>query len=170
MDVDGNIIRTENVAGGTETTTKSIDSNLRLALTKMLTADLEYDRTWTETEQASGDTDAENSFGKITLYWRPSREFYLRGSFSIDRDEKTKEEDTQQQYTMNWLLTEKMQLDTTYTLQDNDTGSDSQSFTGNLSLNFSRAMTLRFSYDWTRQESDTVTKTQAFTTNLSARF
>lgn len=168
LDVDGNIVRTKNLMSDTKTTTRSIDSNLRLALTKMLTAELEYNRDWTETEQPSGETDEETSFGKTTLYWRPSHEFYLRGSYGFVRDEKTGDETTQQQYNLNWLVTEKMQLDMGYTLDKNDT--DTQSYTSNLSWNLSRVLTLRFGYDWSRQEAETITKTQTFTTDLSARF
>jgi len=168
LDVDANLVRTENLAGGTDTTTKSINSNLRLVLTRMLTAELEYDRNWTETEQASGKTEAETSLAKTTLYWRPSHEFYLRGSYSLDRDEKTGEETTQQQINMNWLVTEKMQLDMGYTVDNNDT--DRTAYSADLSWNLSRALTLRFGYDWSRQETDTVTKIQTFTSDLSARF
>jgi hypothetical protein len=169
LKVTGNIIYTDNLAGQSETTTKFIDTDLRLVLTKMLTAEIEYNRTWTEIEQATGDTDEETSLGEANLYWRPSHEFYLRGTFRIARDEKTGEEDTQQQYNMNWLLTEKMQLDMRYTLDNGET-EDRQTYRSDLSWNFSRALTLRIGYDWSRQESDTVTKTQSFTSDLSARF
>lgn len=168
LDVDGNIVRSKNLTSDTETTTKSIDSNLRLALTKMLTAELEYNRNWTDTEQPGNETNEETSLGKTTLYWRPSQGFYLRGSYGFIKDEKTGDETTQQQYNMNWLVTEKMQLDMGYTVDKND--SDTQTYTSNLSWNFSRALTLRFGYDWSRQEADQITTTQTFTTDLSARF
>jgi hypothetical protein len=168
LDVDGNIVRTENPGSDTETTTRSIDSNLRLALTTMLTAELEYNRDWTRTEQPGGRTDGETSYGKTTLYWRPSHVFYLRGSYGLARNEKTGEETTRQQYNLNWLMTEKMQLDMGYSLDKNNT--DAQSYTSNLSWNISRLLTLRFGYDWRRQEAETITKTQTFTTDLSARF
>jgi len=69
---------------------------------------------------------------------------------------------------MNWLMTEKMQLDMGYTLSRNDTVSSI--YSANLSWNLSRVFTLRFDYDWTRQKEDMTETTQIFTTNLSARF
>jgi hypothetical protein len=61
-----------------------------------------------------------------------------------------------------------MQLDMGYTVDKNST--DRQTYTSDLSWNFSRALTLRFGYDWSRQETDIITKIQTFTTDLSARF
>lgn len=168
LDVDANITRTENLASQSETTTKSLDSNLRLELTRMLTAEIEYNWNWTDTEQPSGDTIGRTSYAKTTLYWRPSHEFYFRGSYSIDRNEISGEETTQHQYNMSWLMTEKMQLDMGYTVDKNDT--DSLTYSSDLSWNLSRVLTLRFGYDWSRQETSTTTETQTITSDLSARF
>jgi len=168
LDVDTNITRSENLDSDTETTTKSVDSTLRLELTSMLTAELEYNRDWTETERPDGDTTGRTSFAKTTFYWRPSQEFYFRGAYSIDRDEKTGDETIQQQYNVNWLMTEKMQLDMSYTLQDDDT--DSSTYSSDLSWDLSRVFTLRFGYDWSKQEADTTTETRTITTDLTARF
>jgi hypothetical protein len=168
LDVDANITGSENLVSQSETTTKSLGSNLRLELTRMLTAEIEYNRNWTETEQPSGDTTGETSDGNVTVYWRPSHDFYLRGSFGIDRDEETGEEASQQQYSMSWLMTQKMQLDMGYSLDRNDTVSST--YSSDLSWNLSRVFTLRFGYDWSRQQADTITETQTFTADLSARF
>jgi hypothetical protein len=168
LDIDGNITRSENLVSESDTTSKFINSNLRLELTRMLTAEIEYNRNWTDTEQPGGDTTGRTSRGELTLYWRPSRDFYLRGSYGIDRDEESGDEASRQQYNMNWLMTEKMQLDMGYTLDSNDT--DTQTYSSNLSWDLSRALTLRFGYDWSRQETETITETQTFTTDLSARF
>jgi hypothetical protein len=168
LDVDANITRSENLVSESETTTKSIDSNLRLELTRMLTAEIEYNRNWTETDQPSGDTTRRTSYGKTTLYWRPSHDFYLRASFSIDRDETLGDETTQQQYNMSWLMTEKIQLDMGYTLDKNDT--DRSIYSSDLSWDLSRILTLRFGYDWSRQKTDTTTEMQTVTADLSARF
>ena len=170
LNVDANITRSENLVSQSETTTKSISSDLRLELTRMLTAEIEYDTNWTETQkpEPDGDTTGRTSNARIIFYWRPSHDFYFRGSYDIDRDEKTGEETTQQQYNMNWLMTEKMQLDMGYTLNRND--SVSSTYSANLSWNLSRVFTLRFGYDWSRQKKDMTETTQTFTTNLSARF
>jgi hypothetical protein len=170
LNVDANITRSENLFIQSETTTKSINSDLRLELTRMLTAEIEYDTNWTEIQQSEpdGDTTGRTSSARVIFYWRPSHDFYFRGSYDIDRDEKLEEETTQQQYNMNWLMTEKMQLDMGYTLNRNDTVSSI--YSANLSWNLSRVFTLRFRYDWSRQKEDMTEKTQTFTTNLSARF
>ncbi len=168
LDVDANITRSENLQSESDTTTKSLGSNLRLELTRKLTAEIEYNRNWTETEQPSGGTTGETSNGDLTVYWRPSHEFYVRGSHGIDRDEKTGEETSRQQFSMSWLMTEKMQFDMGYTTDRNDTVSST--YASDLSWNLSRVFTLRFGYDWSRQEADTNTETQTFTTDLSARF
>ena len=170
LNVDANITRSENLVSQSETTIKSINSDLRLELTRMLTAEIEYDRNWTETQQSEpdGDTTGRTSNARIIFYWQPSHDFYLRGSYDIDRDEKSGEETTQQQYNMNWLMTEKMQLDMGYSLNRND--SVSSTYAANLSWNLSRVFTLRFGYDWSHQKKDMTETTQTFTTNLSARF
>jgi len=170
LNVDANITRSENLVSQSETTTKSISSDLRLELTRTLTAEIEYDTNWTETQkpEPDGDTTGLTSNARIIFYWRPSHDFYFRGSYDIDRDEKSGEETTQQQYSINWLMTEKMQLDMGYTLNRND--SVSSTYSANLSWNLSRVFTLRFNYDWSRQKEDMTETTQTFTTNLSARF
>ena len=170
LNVDANITRSENLVSQSETTIKSINSDLRLELTRMLTAEIEYDTNWTETQQSEpdGDTTGRTSNARIIFYWQPSHDFYLRGSYDIDRDEKSGEETTQQQYNMNWLMTEKMQLDMGYTLNRDDTVSST--YSADLSWNLSRVFTLRFGYDWSHQKEDMAETTQTFITNLSARF
>ncbi|MBW2739412.1 MAG: hypothetical protein JRE64_11320 [Deltaproteobacteria bacterium] len=167
LNVDANITRSENIASQSETTTKSINSYLRLELTRMLTAEIEHDTIWTKIQQSEpdGDKTGINSSARVIVYWRPSHYFYFRGSYHIDRDEKSGEETTQQRYNMNWLMTEKMQLNMGYALNRNDTVNST--YSANLSWNLSRIFTLRFGYDYrNRQEEDVKT----FTTNLSARF
>jgi len=170
LNVDANITRSENLVSQSETTTKSINSDLRLELTRMLTAEIEYDTNWTKTQQSEldGDTMGRTSSARVILYWRPSHDFYFRGSYDIDRDEKSGEETTRQQYNMNWLMTEKMQLDMGYTLNRDDTVSST--YSADLSWNLSRVFTLRFGYDWSHQKEDMAETTQTFITNLSARF
>jgi hypothetical protein len=167
LDIDGNIIRSENFTNQSETNTKSIDSNLRLELTKMLTAELEYSRKWTDTQQPSGDTASQTSNARTTVYWRPSRDFYFRGSYDIDKDE-TGQRTTRHQHNLSWIMTEKMQLSMKYTLARNN--AINTTYSSDLTWNLSKIITMRFSYAWSRQKADTVTETQTFTTDLSARF
>ena len=151
-------------------TSRSIHSNLRLELTSVLTTEIEYNMNWseTETEGSSDDTTAHRTNAEVTFYWRPSHDFYFRGSYAVDRDEESGDETSRQNYNMNWLLTKKVQLSMDYAIQSNDR--DKTNFSSNLSWNLSQMFTLRFGYDWSRQEADTETETQTITANLSARF
>ncbi len=168
--MDANITRSENPVSQSETTTNSINSNLRLELTRMLTAEIEYGINWTETQQSESgsDTTGRTSNARTTFNWRPSHDFYFRGSYGIARDEQSGEETIQQQYNMSWLMTEKMQLGMGYALDKNDTVSST--YSSDLSWNLSRMFTLRFNYGWSCKEADTTTETQTFTANLSASF
>ena len=172
LDIDGDITRSENLSTEPESTStsKSIHSNLRLELTTVLTTEIEYNMNWseTETEGSSGDTTAHRTDAEVTFYWRPSHDFYFRGSYAVDRDEESGDETSRQNYNMNWLLTKKVQLSMDYAIQSNDT--DKTNFSSDLSWNLSQMFTLRFGYDWSRQEADTKTETQTITANLSARF
>ncbi|HUV50342.1 MAG TPA: hypothetical protein VMW78_04905, partial [Anaerolineae bacterium] len=168
LDVDTNITRSENPVSQSETTTRYINSNLRLELTRMLTAEIEYNNNWTETENPDSSSDGRTHDAKCTLYWRPSHGFYLRGSYGVDRDHTSGDETAQQQYNMNWLMTDKTQINMGYTLSRNDT--ISSTYSSDLSWNLSRMFTLRFNYNWSCQKADIITETQTFTTNLSARF
>ncbi len=170
LNVDANITRSENPVTQSETTTKCISSDLRLDLTRMLTAEIEYDTNWSETQQSDSDGDktGKTSSARIIFYWRPSHDFYFRGSYDIDRDEKAGEETTQQQYNMNWLMNEKMQLYMGYILRRDD--AVNSTYSANFFWNLSRVFTLRFGYEWNRQKKEDITEIQTFNTNLSARF
>ena len=172
LDIDGDITRTERLSPEPESTStsKSIRSNLRLELTSVLTTELEYNMNWseTETEGQSDDTTSRTSNAEATFYWRPSHDFYFRGSYAVDRDEESGDETSRQNYNMNWLLTKKVQLSMDYAIDRNDT--ITTRYSSDLSWNLSQMFTLRFGYDWSRQEADTETETQTITANLSARF
>ncbi len=168
LDLNANITNSENIASQSETVSKSFGSNLRVELTRRLTGEIEHNRNWTQTEALSTETSDETSNTKCTFNWRPSHDFYYKGSYSIDRNEKTGDETTQQQYNMNWLMTEKMQLSAGYTLNRND--SVSSAWSSDLSWNLSKAIALKFGYNWSCQKSDATTTTQTFSANLSARF
>jgi len=168
LDIDGDITRTENLSTDSESTTKSIHSNLRLELTSVLTTEIEYNINWSKTEAPSGDTTGRTSNAEVTLYWRPSHDFYFRGSYGVDRDEESGDETSRQDYNLNWLLTKKVQLSMDYAIDRNDT--IKKTYSSDLSWNLSQVFTLRFGYDWSREEADTETETQTITANLSARF
>ena len=173
LDIDGNMTQTENLSSDTVSTTRTLNSNLKLELTSALTTEIEYNKTWTETQITTPDpsegTSGRTSSSKATIYWRPSHEFYLRGSFGIDRDEETGDETTNQGYNMNWLLTEKVQLSMDYTIDRSGTTVQT-SYSSDLSWNLSRMFALRFRYDWSSQEAETETETQTISTDISARF
>jgi len=168
LDIDADITRTENLVSNTESTTKSINSELRLKLTSALTSELEYNINWSETEAPAGATTGCNSHAKATIYWRPSHDFYFRGSYGVDRDEKSGDQTSRHDYNLNWLLTEKLQLSMDYAVDRNDTVKTS--YSSDLSWNLSRTFTFRFGYDWSLTEADAKTETQTFSADLSARF
>ena len=168
LDINANIIRSDNLEAESETTTKSIDSNLRLELTRKLTAEIDYDWNWTETQEPSGDTTGRTWNSKVTFYWRPSHDFFFSASCGIDKDEEAGDKTFEQRYNMSWLITEKIELDMGYTRDANDTVQSN--YSSDLTWDLSRILTLRFRYNWSRQEEDTVTETQTFTTDLSAVF
>jgi len=168
LDMDADITHSENLLSESDSTTRSINSNLRLELTSTLTTEIEYNINWSETEAPGGGTTGRNSYAKIIGYWRPSHDFYFRGSYSVDRDEEAGDETSRQDYDLNWLLTEKIQLSMGYGLNRNDTVQTT--YSSDLSWSLSRTFTLRFGFNWTRQEADTETETQVVTANLSARF
>ena len=167
LDIDATIIHSEDLKVESKTISRLIDANLRLELTPMLTAEIEYDRAWTETKKRDGDATRRPWFGQVILYWRPSHEFYLRASYEIDKHDKG-DKTFRQQYNLSWLMTEKIEFNTACTLERND--KTRFIFSPNLSWDLSRMLTLRFLYDWSRYEEDTVTEMQTFMIDLSARF
>ncbi len=182
LDVNGDITRSENPVSQSDTTTKSVNSNLRLELTRMLTAEIEYNNNWTETENPDGSASGRSWDGKTTFYWRPSHEFYFRASCAMN-SQNDGDKTFQMQYNMNWLMTEKMQFSMGHTLDEVVDKFDicdifdiyksdtlKSTYSADLSWNLSRTFSLRFNYDLKRQEADETTETQTFSTNLSARF
>jgi hypothetical protein len=168
LDIDGDITRSENLSTKSESISRSIHSNLRLELTSVLTTEIEYNMNYSETEAPSGDTTSRTSDAEVTLYWRPSHDFYFRGSYGVDRDEESGDETTRRNYNLNWLLTKKVQLSMDYTTNRNDT--DETSFSSDLSWNLSQMFTFRFGYNWSQREADTKTEIQTVSADLSARF
>jgi len=166
-DVDCTATNYQNVAGDSETNTQSLSSGLRMELTPNLTDELEYDVQWSETDAPAGTASTQSSSAKNTLYWRPSSDFFFRGSYSMNWEDSG-EESTQQQYNISWLMTDKMQLSLGYTLDEN--GGTSQTLSSDLSWNLSSMFTLKFGFNWSRQETDTVTDSKAYTVDISARF
>ncbi|HID30861.1 MAG TPA: hypothetical protein EYP19_12780 [Desulfobacterales bacterium] len=168
LDIDGDITHLENRSTGSESTTRSIYSNLRLELTSDLTAEMEYNINYLKTETPSQDTTERTSNAEVTVYWRPSHDFYFRGSCGVDGKEGSRQNTSHQDYNLNWLLTDKVQLSMDYAIERNDM--DTTSYSSDLSWNLSQVFTLRFGYDLSRQEADTRTDTQTVTADLSARF
>jgi hypothetical protein len=166
-DVDCTVTNYQNVAGDSETNTQSLSSGLRMELTPNLTDELEYDVQWSETDAPAGTASTQSSSAKNTLYWRPSSDFFFRGSYSMNWEDSG-EESSQQQYNISWLMTDKMQLSLGYTLDEN--GGTSQTLSSDLSWNLSSMFTLKFGFNWSRQETDTVTDSKAYTVDISARF
>ncbi|MBU1001577.1 MAG: hypothetical protein KKE73_03530 [Proteobacteria bacterium] len=168
LDVESGVSMSENMQTDSLTTSRNMDTNLRLELTRSLTMDLIHDMRWTETEQASLVTRGRTSFSKLSMYYRPSREVYLRGSYSLDQDHLTGEETTKQECSLSWLLTKKLQLDTGWSMERN--GDKKKVFNADLAWTLSRMLNLRFGYDWSTHHGDILTEVQQFSMDLSAKF
>ena len=168
LDIDGDMTRSENPSTDSELTTRSIYSKLRLELTSVLTAEIEHNINYLKTEAPSGDTADRASNTEVTLYWRPSHDFYFRGSCGVDRNAESGDKTAHQDYNVNWLLTDKIQLSMDYAKARNDT--DTISYSSDLSWNLSQVFTLRFGYDRNCREADTQTDIRTVTADLSARF
>jgi len=165
MEVDLSASRYENVAGGSATDSRGVETALQLDLTRTVTAELEQSMTWSKT---TGSPEDLTSIYKATAYWRPSRDIYYRGTWRLERDEKSGQEELLQQYAVNWLPTRKVQVALHYSREDNGGSLDTLAL--DLSWNISRVFSLVFGYDFSRQQDDSVTTTQTFTTDLTARF
>jgi len=168
LNIVGRTTRAESLVSHSVTDTHTLDSTLSLELTRLLTAEITYNRQWTMTRQHDAKTIGQSSTAKTILRWRPSHEFNLTGTYAINRDELTGSEATQQQYNMNWLISKKMQIGMSYSIDRCDTVKYTYSF--DLSWNLSRTFSLSCAYDWTRLEADTVTEKQTVNTVFSARF
>ncbi len=168
LSVDGNLNYTENLVTPTETFIRTVNSDLRLKLTRALTTEIKYTTDWTTTCDSDNiETSARNSTVRTDLYYRPVRSFYFRWSYELQRSSGG-EESTVNQYNINWVMTEKLRLNMDYRI---DRNSEVKTiYSADLAWNLSKVFVLRCEYDRSRREADTLTKTQTFTTILSARF
>lgn len=168
LSMDGNLDYTEDLVNDTETFTRTLDSDLRLKLTKTLTTELGYTTNWTNTHNNDGtETSGRNSRTRTDLYYRPTRTFYFRWSYLRTRD-KEGEDTSGNQLNINWVMTEKLRLNMDYNVSRNS--QVTTLYSSDLAWNLSKIFVLRFEYDRSRQEADTITKTQTFIGTLSARF
>ncbi len=169
LNTDGTLSYTENLINDTETFTRSIYSDLRLKLTKTLTTELWYTKSWTDTDNSDGtETSARNSTIRTDLFYRPVRNFYFRWTYTTDRNNGEKGP-TSNEYSVNWVMTQKLRLTMDYNIRRNHPGT-SATYSSDLAWNLSKIFVLRFEYNWSREKADTVTKSQMFTSVLSARF
>ncbi|MGX9367113.1 hypothetical protein ACTVJH_13925 [Desulfoplanes sp. PS50] len=168
LDLESGLSVNENYQSESVTTARHLKSNLRLELTRSLTAMLIHDMSWTETEHALTVTKGRTSFSKVAMYYRPSRIFYLRGSLSLDQDHITGVDTTKQECSLSWLLTKKLQLDTEWSMELN--GDEKKVFTMDLVWTLSRMLNVRVGYDWSWYQSDILTEVQQYSMGLSAKF
>ncbi|MBU4209345.1 MAG: hypothetical protein KKD12_06710 [Proteobacteria bacterium] len=168
LSVDGQINYTDNIVGDTQTLSKTVNSDLRLKLTKTLTTEVNYITEWTDTESADGtETSTFNYTISTDVYYRPVRSFYLHFAYELKQSEDA--EDSNYYITdINWLMTEKLRFNMQYKLDENS--NEDTAFTSDLVWNMSKIFMLRFKYDYDREENTTLTKTHTFTTFLSAKF
>ena len=170
LSVDGGINYTDDIAGDTETFTRTIDSDLRMKLTNTLTTEVNYITNWIDTDNADGtETSKFNYTIRTDVYYRPVQSFYFRFSHELQQNENA--EDSKYYITdINWLMTEKLRLNLQYKMDENS--NDDTGFFSDLLWNMSKIFVLRFKYDWsrTREENDILTETNIFTAIVSAKF
>lgn len=168
LGVDGQINYTDNIVGDTDTLVKSINSDLRLKLTKTLTTEINYTTQWTDTKSSDGtETSTYNYTVGTDLYYRPVQSFYFKFTHEL---QKSKDTAASNRYTtnINWLMTEKLRLNLQYEVDKNS--SEDTNFSSDLVWNMSKIFVLKFYYDWSRERDTTLTKSNTFTTIVSAKF
>ena len=174
LSVDGDVSYTDNIVGDTETFTKTIDSDLRLKLTKTLTTEINYITEWTDTDNSDG-TEASifNYTIRTDIYYRPVQSFYFKFTHELQKNENA--EDSNNYITdINWLMTEKLRFNLQY--KEDKNSADNTKFGSDLVWNMSKIFVLRFKYDRSKEydlskEKDNIlTKTNTFTAILSAKF
>ena len=168
LSVDGDLHYTDDIVNDTVTFIRTVDSDLRVQLTKTLTTEMKYTKNWTTIDNSDGtETSERNSVTRADLYYRPDRRFYFRGSYELRKDQEG-HESCLHQVNINHVMTDKLRLDLGYTRITNTGGA--YTYSADLVWNLSRVFVLRFVYDLSRQKEDAVTKTQTFTSILSAKF
>lgn len=175
LDADLNLTRFVNLVARSKTLSKSLDTSLRLALTRAVTAELQHNTEWSITQPSrSGEVRGLDVYRKVALYWRPLAIFYLRGAFGVDRDEMDGTEKTTQEYNLNWLLTKKLQLNTGLNLERSfapqTTTMRRTVFTSELAWNLSETAILGFNADFSRQDTEIVTEVRTIGMDLTLKF
>lgn len=168
-DMDLNLTQFENVASDSVTETQTIDNRFRAELTQSLTAELQYDLEWSQTESKTSSSLTYNTFTEISMRWAPSEIFFLNGSYSIQRDMILETKTVEQRYGLSWILTKKMQLSADYSRDRSETD-EAHSFSSSLSWNVSKTFSLQYNFDWQLNRSDTSLKSVIHNMEMSARF
>jgi len=169
LSVDGQINYTDNIVGDTKTLSKTINSDLRLKLTKTLTTEINYITEWTDTKNSDGTEISTSNYTIGTdIYYRPVQSFYFKFSCELQKNENA-EDLTYYISDINWIMTEKLRANLQYKMDKNSR--DDSRFSSDLVWNMSKIFVLRFNYDWSREkENNILTKNDIFTTTISAKF
>lgn len=175
LDTDLNLTQYENLVSQSQTISKSLDTSLRLALTRFLTAETQHNTEWSVTQPAHGVESKDlSTYRKLGLYWRPMSIFFLRGSYGVDRDEIDGSEKVQQEYNLNWLMTRKIQLGSSLNLErayEPETATMRRTtFATDLTWNLSEVATLGFGTDFSRQQTEFVTEVRSISMDLRLKF
>ncbi|MFV9690013.1 MAG: hypothetical protein ACNY01_03500 [Desulfobacteria bacterium] len=191
LTIDGNLNYTDNLVSDTETFTRTFDSDLRLELTRTLTAEFRYTANQATTNVKDGPDISGRDFNfESEIYYRPIRSLYFRSSYELQRGGGG-EWTGINQYNINWIMTQKLRLNLDYRQKRTSEGKQHYSsdltwnhlspfqrysgavtttFSPDLTWNLSKIFVLRFQYNRNREKADVVTKTETFTATLSARF
>lgn len=162
LDVDFLISNYKDFSSGTKTTTKSINTDITLELTRKIRVTTYGTITW----QSGVVTNSNTYIFRPTVNYRISESLYLtisedlrgNGDFEVGSN-----------FNANWRASQDLQFILGYNRWDGgDTTSENVNST--ISWNISRYLVLRLQYTRSVQENDTKSKTDTFTTRLTTRF
>ncbi|MFV1951863.1 MAG: hypothetical protein ACC630_07925 [Nitrospinota bacterium] len=162
LDVDFLISDYKDFSSGTKTTTKSINTDITLELTRKIRVTTYGTITW----QSGVVTNNNTYIFRPTVNYRISESLYLtisedlrgNGDFEVGSN-----------FNANWRASQDLQFILGYNRWDGgDTTSENVNST--ISWNISRSLVLRLQYNRAVQENDTKSKTDTFTTRLTTRF
>ena len=168
LSMEGALSSNRNYTTDVDVAGRSLETSLQMELAKSLKADLSHDMRWTETTLPSATVKGHTSFSKAALYFRPSRDVYLRGSGSVDRDHEAGTQTLRQECRLSWRATRKIQLEAGWATERNEDQKDSAN--ADLTWALSQVFNLRMGYDWMWYRSDVLTEIVQYSVDLTAKF
>jgi len=168
LGVDGNVSFTDNKVDDSRTSSRGVNTDLDVELTRNLRVNAQYDMTWSDSEDSGGvETSDWTTSARSDVFYRPFRKLYVNGYYGNNRDsEGTTSSNTGG--ALDWVLSRKIRTGVRYNY---DRSSDvTTSWASNIVWNLSRRIVFRVEYQWRRDKSDTLKKTQTMNGYLTASF